>query len=178
MKRKGMTIKEAAYEWVREFSRIPLNVVGKLMDSYDEDVIEVTPPSGGDRVYIYCGAYDGEYGEIVGRNKDDESAYDVKLDSGETVALSEVDFDVERNGYLPMCGTMWAFGDSLDDEWLEKDGLRIMANCGFRIYEQEDYGYIFGIDGCGYDFYDSHWIPLYKARGLQWHDPETEKAEK
>lgn len=49
-----------------------------------------------------------------------------------------------------------------------------MADCGFRIYEQEDYGYIFGIDGAGYDFYDEHWCPLYKARGLRWHDEEGE----
>lgn len=45
-----------------------------------------------------------------------------------------------------------------------------MADCGFRIYESDDFGgYIFGIDGAGYDFYDAHWIPLYKARGLRWH---------
>ena len=31
------------------------------------------------------------------------------------------------------------------------------------------------IDGAGYDFYESHWIPLYKARGLQWHETETEE---
>ena len=27
----------------------------------------------------------------------------------------------------------------------------------------------------GYDFYENHWIPLYKARGLQWHETETEE---
>lgn len=47
-----------------------------------------------------------------------------------------------------------------------------MADCGFRIYEQEDLGYVFGIDGAGYDFYSEHWIPLYKARGLHWHKEE------
>ena len=26
------------------------------------------------------------------------------------------------------------------------------------------------MDGCGYDFYLEHWVPLYKARGLKWHD--------
>ena len=52
--------------------------------------------------------------------------------------------------------------------------MQIMANCGFRIYESEDYGYIFGIDGAGYDFYEAHWIPLYKAIGLKWHDNEED----
>ena len=79
----------------------------------------------------------------------------------------------EVEGFLPMWGTMWSFSDPLDSWWLEeKDGLAAMARCGFRIYRQEDYGYIFGIDGAGYDFYEDHWIPLYKERGIQWHDTE------
>ena len=76
----------------------------------------------------------------------------------------------EDADYLPMWGTMWSFGDSEDDYWLEEeDGLELMAECGFRIYGQEDFGYLFGIDGAGYSFMDNHWIPLYKARGLRWH---------
>ena len=79
----------------------------------------------------------------------------------------------EDADYLPMWGTMWSFGNSADDYWLEeKDGLELMAECGFRIYEQEDFGYLFGIDGAGYSFMDEHWIPLYKARGLRWHEKE------
>ena len=75
-----------------------------------------------------------------------------------------------------MWGTMWSFGDNVDDWWLEKNGgLQAMSNCGFRIYESEEFGYFFGIDGAGYDFYESHWEPLYKARGLQWHDPMAEE---
>lgn len=50
-----------------------------------------------------------------------------------------------------------------------------MADCGFRVYKQEDYEYIFGIDGAGYDFYESHWCPLYKARGLHWHKDGDKK---
>lgn len=79
----------------------------------------------------------------------------------------------EVEGFLPMWGTMWSFSEPMDDWWLEeKNGLEAMARCGFRIYRQEDYGYIFGIDGAGYDFYEDHWIPLYKERGIQWHDTE------
>lgn len=80
--------------------------------------------------------------------------------------------------YLPMWSTMWSFGDSADDSWLEKrGGLELMAECGFRIYEQEDFGYLFGIDGAGYSFMDKHWIPLYKARGLRWHREEEPAPE-
>lgn len=69
---------------------------------------------------------------------------------------------------FPMWGTMWSFGDSADEWWLENN-LEKMKECGFRIYESEDYGYVFGIDGAGYDFYESHWLPLYDAIGLRWH---------
>ncbi|MDR0531405.1 MAG: hypothetical protein LBG83_05000 [Oscillospiraceae bacterium] len=76
----------------------------------------------------------------------------------------------DYDSLLPMWGTMWSFRTSADGWWIEKENNRqAMADCGFRIYEQEDYGYIFGIDGAGYDFYEAHWIPLYKARGLKWH---------
>ena len=44
------------------------------------------------------------------------------------------------------------------------------------MYESGEFGYFFGIDGAGYDFYECHWIPLYKARGLQWHDEMTESG--
>lgn len=48
-----------------------------------------------------------------------------------------------------------------------------MSEYGFRIFESGEFGYWFGIDGAGYDFYKSHWIPLYKKRGLKWHDERT-----
>lgn len=71
---------------------------------------------------------------------------------------------------------MWSYGDSVDDWWLEEcDGIQAMSECGFRIYEHEEFGYFFGIDGMGYDFYEAHWLPLYNKRGLQWHDESAEK---
>ena len=77
---------------------------------------------------------------------------------------------------LPMWGTMWSFGDSADDWWLEEgNGIDAMSKCGFRVYESQEFGYFFGIDGAGYDFFEAHWCPLYKARGLQWHDPVAEE---
>ena len=96
----------------------------------------------------------------------------MRLDPDEVREITPGRRDEDAN-YLPMWGTMWSFGDSADDYWLEEeDGLELMAECGFRIYEQEDFGYLFGIDGAGYSFMDEHWIPLYKARGLRWHEKE------
>jgi len=76
-----------------------------------------------------------------------------------------------RSGvFLPICSKMYSFRHHGDRHWLDNPAnLQAMADCGFRIYRQYDYGYIFGIDGAGYDFYAAHWIPLYKARGLRWH---------
>lgn len=86
-----------------------------------------------------------------------------------TVVDEEDCFD----GYLPMWGTMWQFDDWADNGWFEfEDGIQAMSKCGFRVYEHEDYGYFFGIEGAGYNFYEAHWIPLYQARGLHWHEEE------
>jgi hypothetical protein len=168
---KYKTINEAAHAWVGEFNAIPQGVIQKLLERDYDDVMEITPPAIGDRVYIYNLGKDGEIVEIL----EDGEMFKIDLDDGETVNVERSKVDVQRYDDLPMWGTMWSFGDSADDYWIgEMGGLQIMANCGFRIYEQEDFGYVFGIDGAGYDFYESHWIPLYKARGLLWHEENGE----
>ncbi|MBQ8135340.1 MAG: hypothetical protein IJ711_00105 [Lachnospiraceae bacterium] len=173
MIKNGMTVDEAAHRWVSEFSRYPYDMIKTLMRNHPDDWHEVTLPTVGDRVYVYD---ESESGEIVKCHKDRK--YTVELDNGrKRKVLSPDDFEVENDTILPMWGTLWAFGDSCDDWWItEEDGLRKMSECGFRIYEHDEWGLFFGIDGCGYDFYEAHWIPLYKVRGLQWHDPETEEA--
>lgn len=172
----GMTIKEAAHEWVREMNAIPTSVVEKLMSIGGDDIHEVTEPAVGDRVYCYqplsehCGVIEDIY---------EDGRYHIQLDNDSWTDAERDDFEVERDDGLPMWGTMWTFGDSADDWWLEEgDGIKLMSECGFRVYESEDFGFIFGIDGAGYDFYESHWIPLYKARGLRWHDPAAEQQYK
>lgn len=166
------TIKEAAQAWVREFNAIPFSILEKLLEINPDELQEITPPAAGDRVYIYNPPAGENEGEIIQREDD---LYTIELDDGTTCVLEPSEFDVQHDGSLPMWGTLWAFGDSVDNWWLEEhDGLQIMADCGFRIYEQEDYEYVFGIDGAGYDFYDERWIPLYKARGLKWHKEESD----
>ena len=168
------TIKDAAYAWVNEFSSLPLDVVTKLFEASGCcDFYEVTPPSKFDRVYVYDASESGErYGEIL-RYDEEDDVYEIELDDKTVVRIERDEFDVERDSHFPMWGTMWTFKDSVDDWWLEQDNnLQAMADCGFRIYESEDLGYVFGIDGAGYDFYESHWIPLYKVRGLHWHKEE------
>lgn len=169
---------DAAHEWVREFNAIDTEMIQRLMYYEPCDWEEVTLPSVGDRVYAYdvpkgC----TEAGEIVAYNEKTDR-YTIKPDSGRNFRTSKENFEVfYPDSNLPMWGTMWSFGDSFDNEWLEHlDGIRVMSDCGFRIYSNEEFGYFFGIDGAGYDFYEAHWLPLYEARGLKWHDEDDEQS--
>lgn len=178
MRRAGMTIEDAAREWVREMNAFPYDMIEKLMNADYDGWHEVTTPCRDDRVYVYdlpdgCEEHMGEIENCLV----DADVYLIDLDDGTAVEVAKDDFEVDRDSCLPMWGTLWSFGDSADDYWLEElDGIEQMSKCGFRIYESDDFGYVFGIDGAGYDFYEAHWIPLYKARGLQWHDPMTESG--
>lgn len=80
--------------------------------------------------------------------------------------------DIESSYYtiMPMWGWMWQFDDESDQDWLEEEGIKKMSEIGFRIYQSEDYGYWFGIDQAGLDFWERFWIPLYLERGLKWHE--------
>lgn len=171
------TIKEACQLWVeRDMNQVPTSVVEKLMRVSDySDITEITPPAEYDHISIFSGDYAGEDGEIVRCVGDDE--YIVELDSSkypDPVTVFEDEFEVQRDDGLPMWGTMWEFKDVCDEQWLENN-LQAVANCGFRIYESEDYGYLIGINGAGYDFYEAHFCPLYKTRGLHWHKENEEE---
>lgn len=167
---------EACRAWVETFNALPYNVVEKLLNNNDEEMVEVTIPTRGDRVYVFDSHESGEI-TFTPTGLEDDDMYMIHLDNGDDVTCLLEDFDVEREDFLPMWGTLWAFHDEIDNDWLrnefETDGLKLMSECGFRIYEQEDYGFIFGIDGAGYDFYEAHWLPLDRARGLKWHSEEA-----
>lgn len=174
----NMTLREAAELWVnRDMTAIPLSVVEKLIKvSEYNDILEETPVSVGCRVWSDENRDMGEVLKIFEKENEEgetEMFAVVCLDNEEDeIELPIEDLTREEEEGLPMWNTMWAFNDPCDQDWVE-DNLYTLAACGFRIYESEDFGYIFGIDGAGYDFYEDHWIPLYKARGLQWHDKEA-----
>ncbi|MBQ9528500.1 MAG: hypothetical protein IJR68_12930 [Fretibacterium sp.] len=171
MLRKGMTRREAAQVWVKGFNAFPTGMIEKLRRADPDDWYEVTRPTVGDRVYVY----DIGTGEII-RASYKSRRLKIKLDIGDMIWVEEGEAEIDFYTGLPMWGTMWAFGDSCDEHWLsDDDGIVLMSKCGFRIFESEEFGYFFGIDGAGYDFYEQHWLPLYKERGLKWHDPETDK---
>lgn len=181
MTREYKTIGECARLWVDGFDAIDSGMIEKLMEFEMDDWEEVTLPSLSDRVYVYDMPVgietDERYGEIVDIETDegeqDNVTYDIELDDGTRVTVSDDCFEVDRDSLLPMWSTMWQFHDPCDTYWIEEqNGIEALSQCGFRVYYSEQFGYFFGIDGAGYDFYEAHWIPLYKARGLKWHDVE------
>ena len=64
----------------------------------------------------------------------------------------------------------WAFvpDNPFDKEWI-KDNIAIVEKCGFLIYESEDIDIMLIVDNDRYSFYNNHWMPLYRARGFNWH---------
>ena len=181
MLRGKMTQLEAAHEWVNGFNAVPTQMIAKLMQADPDDWHEVTCPTVGDQVYVF----DTGFGEVIEIYH--KTCCKVKLENGSIWRGHMSKLEVEYEDSLPMWGTMWSFGDSCDEYWLDKterdgeggftNGIAIMSQCGFRIFKSYEFGYFFGIDGAGYDFYESHWLPLYKARGLKWHNPEKDEAE-
>ena len=162
----GMTIKEAAEKWVDSFDAIQQSMIAKLMKYDPDEWKEVTMPSEGDIVYVYD---EMTKGEVIAHDKA-SNMFKIKLSNDKLINVSDKDFEVEYEYLLPVWGTMWSFHDTCDIRWLENgNGLETMSECGFRIFESEEVGHFFCIDGAGYDFMEAHWIPLYKARGLQWH---------
>lgn len=163
-----VTKENATRKWVNEFNSFPQDMISKLMQFDIDSWHEVTKPTVG--VDVWSNEYQGTY-EVLSIDEETETAM-IDVDSEiKEVALNDI--SLESDTYLPMWGTLWQFGNSCDDYWLEElDGLQLMSDCGFRIYEHDEWGYFFGIDGCGYDFYSGHWLPLYEARGLKWHDEE------
>lgn len=91
-------------------------------------------------------------------------------------SVIELTDNTNCDSYFPMV-RFWAFDNTWDEDYA-RENIDIMQKCGLRVYEQEDYGLIFGIDGYGYSFYEPHWLPLYKSFFpdiVKWRKDEYEK---
>lgn len=170
---------EATREWVHGFNAIPYGIIQRLVaDDIDADAgewREVTTPQSGDSVELHFPVYGtwDAVGEVLGYDEDSND-YVIEVDDDTIIHAGAEEFHVSRDSFLPMWRTLWSFGDRADDRWLERGGISIMSECGFRIYKHKEFGYFFGIDGAGFDFYEAYWIPLYEKRGLKWHVESTE----
>lgn len=163
-----MNLQEAIRKFVSELNSIPTTMVSELYENKPENLIELTPPTEDDTVYHHRF---GE-GRIILVDYGQQNAVVDFYTYGENVVALE-ELEVERDDFLPMWGYMWMVDNPIDKEWARKN-LHLVAQCGFRIYEDQNNDWLFiGIDGAGYDFFEKHWKPLYLARGLKWHEDDT-----
>lgn len=88
-----------------------------------------------------------------------EKAYENCIDEIDILAPQDEDTPI-----FPAWG--WVFHPSwqCDEEWIRENAERIAKECRVIIYETDEVGVFIGIDGAGYDFYESHWLPLYRLR--------------
>mgnify|MGYP000952197416 FL=1 len=158
-------IKQATEKWVGEFNAIPVSFIeNALGDRLYDEFYEITPD------FMVCFDCGHEYTkDEFEEMSDDGDPICKNCSEKEFVDYQEYQSEVGYSDYLPMWGTMWTFNDRSDGDWA-LDNIETMYKCGFRVYENDDLGVVIGIDGAGYNFYEAHWIPLYKARGLRWHE--------
>lgn len=142
-------LKDAVMKWVGEFNSLPQSLIKKAYHDFD-GIDELTPDD------YYCGDCCHEW---MGGNEFPD----------ECPNCGSVEVEERQREWLPMWGTMWSFDNSSDEAWARYN-ITLMAELGFRVYESDDLGVFFGIDGAGFDFYTERWIPLYLARGLKWHE--------
>lgn len=169
---RGTTIREAAELWVNEMNKIPTEM---LYDIAGWE--EVTLPTIGKSVWVRNECDLGEVIDVKDPDEDGAVWYEVELHGGKTVCCEKYNLAIQTDSDVPVWGTMWSFSDIVDNYWIEeKGGLSVLSDCGFRVFYHDSYGYYFGVDSGGHDFFDRYWIPLYKARGMKWHDPATESG--
>ncbi len=163
-----ITKKQATERMINfELSAIPQILIEKAYFNNEdfEGFRNVTPLYEGQQV-----TYDNE--EYTVFNADFEGNAILTHDGIQMIEVDPYEIEeIENKPLLPMWGTMWQTTSFLS-YWIEEN-MEKVASLGFQIYECDDLdGYILGIDGAGYDFYEDHWIPLYDAQGLEWHNQE------
>lgn len=173
------TIKEAAAEWIDNFSYVPGTVIDKLsafdanIAAYDSDSFRLLA-SPRIECLDCCAHYEGDLSldELRGAagTSDGIPCEYCESNKGD-------DWIVGRPEYAFPCGwgTLFAPKDSADLHWFSEHADEV-AKLGFFVFESEDWDILLGIDAGGFDFYDAFWIPLYKLRGLRWHDVNESMA--
>ena len=162
---KGLTKRVACEQWVAESNAFSLWMVEKLAGEGLEGISKLTPIVEDDYV-----TYFKDWGTYTVKSVDREEGTLVLISDDEEEVVADLN-EVEKvdDDYFPMWNTLWEFPN------IDEDDAELVAKCGFEMYElTEDGTILIGINGCGYSFYEAHWLPLYDAKGMCWHDTETE----
>lgn len=167
---------EACREWVDTFNNIPGS---PLERAYGPEGDALKLLAGGSRKSDCCG--------IVSEETADDPRHPAtgNEDVAERVyKCSECDkpcgwsWGGAEYAWPAGWGTLFNPKDSSDEDWMNRNAEQIADKCGLLVYECDEVGILLGVDGGGYDFYEQHWLPLYRLRGLEWHEKVEVKPAK
>ena len=92
--------------------------------------------------------------------------------------MTENEIDEAKNELMDqqreiMWSTLFEAKDNTIKDWILENSDKIIKEAGFAIIDlsrenegEYETGVFLGINGAGYDFYEAHWIPLYKIFGV------------
>ena len=92
--------------------------------------------------------------------------------------MTENEIDEAKNELMDqqreiMWSTLFEAKDNTIKDWILENSDKIISEAGFTIIDlsrenEGEYqtGVFLGVNGAGYDFYEAHWIPLYKIFGV------------
>jgi len=92
------------------------------------------------------------------------------FDEYETLVVSPEEVRIVFPEEVPNFDTMWQFNDPNLIQWLEQLGnIDKIGDCGFRIYQYEELGYLLGMEHDNYENIEKCFELLYDAMDLNWH---------
>ena len=103
---------------------------------------------------------------------------DLKDSGYNSKEMTENEIDEAKNELMDqqrevMWSTLFEAKDSTIKDWILENQEKIITKAGFTIIDlsrenegEYETGVFLGINGAGYDFYEAHWIPLYKIFGV------------
>ena len=161
---------EVSERFERDFNYIQLDVIKKVMDDCEYENIAMPSFS------IIASEYMSNYGneeelreeyaktEGIEANEIDEADFFEWLEDNK---YSEVSDSYMESENYPMWNTVFEARDSYLSKWIEKN-VDELYNIGIGVMLGGDnFNNMLFISGCGYDFYEAHWIPLY-TQLLEW----------
>ena len=92
--------------------------------------------------------------------------------------MTENEIDEAKNELMDqqreiMWSTLFEAKDNTIKDWILENYEKIISEAGFTIIDlsrenegEYETGVFLGVNGAGYDFYEAHWIPLYKIFGV------------
>jgi len=92
--------------------------------------------------------------------------------------MNENEIDEAKNELMDrqrevMWSTLFEAKDNTIKDWILENYEKIINEAGFTIIDlsrenegEYETGIFLGVNGAGYDFYEAHWLPLYKIFGV------------